>query len=389
MNEEIIKSKKEELQNAVDNEKLNVISQDVGVVYSNIENDVVITLNKELNKETKDLEKWKQYHLNPINQAKLKKQIDKIVRRGEKAASKVVEASRNIIGVYEKSRVSNNIEKGSLLVNTAMDNYNRSVAKIERLTSVDELKKSIYEQTKIGIEKGIKVVYKDGKVFRYKTYMEMAVRTNMANEVAAKQLKYGANAGIVFYLYNSMQDCAKDHQDYQGQYYYDARWESFDIKQDVKDKIAEYISSKNMMSVQEVEGPPIYLGTRPNCRHKKISVSIEQVLGTSADKLENELGISYGYFKKDKYIATTEHHKNERNIREYRDRMNQYKELAKQDPTNQNYKLEIVRNRKLIKKWEAKDLDLRKQNQWLKRDKRREYSKILVNDIGAKYNVKL
>lgn len=389
MNEEIIKSKKEELQNAVDNEKLNVISQDVGVVYSNIENDVVITLNKELNKETKDLEKWKQYHLNPINQAKLKKQIDKIVSRGEKAASKVVEASRNIIGVYEKSRVSNNIEKGSLLVNTAMDNYNRSVAKIERLTSVDELKKSIYEQTKIGIEKGIKVVYKDGKVFRYKTYMEMAVRTNMANEVAAKQLKYGANAGIVFYLYNSMQDCAKDHQDYQGQYYYDARWESFDIKQDVKDKIAEYISSKNMMSVQEVEGPPIYLGTRPNCRHKKISVSIEQVLGTSADKLENELGISYGYFKKDKYIATTEHHKNERNIREYRDRMNQYKELAKQDPTNQNYKLEIVRNRKLIKKWEAKDLDLRKQNQWLKRDKRREYSKILVNDIGAKYNVKL
>ena len=69
--------------------------------------------------------------------------------------------------------------------------------------------------------------------------------------------------------------------------------------------------------------------------------------------------------------------------------MNQYKELAKQDPTNQNYKLEIVRNRKLIKKWEARDLDLRKQNQWLKRDKRREYSKILVNDIGAKYNVKL
>ena len=389
MDDEIIKSKKEELQNAVDNEKLNEISQDVGVVYSNIENDVVITLNKELNKETKDLEKWKQYHLNPINQAKLKKQIDKIVSRGEKAASKVVEASRNIIGVYEKSRVSNNIEKGSLLVNTAMDNYNRSVAKIERLESADELKKSIYEQTKIGIEKGIKVVYKDGKVFRYKTYMEMAVRTNMANEVAAKQLKYGANAGIVFYLYNSMQDCAKDHQDYQGQYYYDARWESFDIKQDVKDKIAEYISSKNMMSVQEVEGPPIYLGTRPNCRHKKISVSIEQVLGTSADKLENELGISYGYFKKDKYIATSEHHKNERNIREYRDRMNQYKELAKQDPTNQNYKLEIVRNRKLIKKWEAKDLDLRKQNQWLKRDKRREYSKILVNDIGAKYNIKL
>jgi len=389
MNDEIIKSKKEELQNAVDNEKLNEISQDVGVVYSTIENDVVITLNKELNKESKDLEKWKQYHLNPINKNKLKNQLEKIVSRGEKAASKVVEASKKIIGTYEKSEASTNIQKGNLLINAALSRYNQSLAKIERLTSVDELKKSIYEQTKVGIEKGIKVVYKDGKVFNYKTYMEMAVRTNMANEVAAKQLKYGANAGIVFYLYNSMQDCAKDHQDYQGQYYYDARWESFDLKKDVKDKIAEHISSKNMMSVQEVEGAPIYLGTRPNCRHKKISVSIEQVLGTSAEKLENELGISYGYFKKDKYIATAEHRKNERNIREYRDRMNQYKELAKQDPTNQNYKLEIVRNRKLIKKWEARDLDLRKQNQWLKRDRRREYSKILVNDIGAKYNVKL
>ena len=276
-----------------------------------------------------------------------------------------------------------------MLINAALSRYNQSLAKIERLTSVDELKKTIYEQTKVGIEKGIKVVYKDGKTFRYKTYMEMAVRTNMANEVAEKQLKYGANAGIVFYLYNSMQDCAKDHQDYQGQYYYDARWESFNLKPESKEKIADFIASKNMMSVQEVEGPPVFLGTRPNCRHKKISVSIEQALGIPADKLENELGISYGYFKKDKYIATAEHRKNERNIREYRDRMNQYKELTKQDPTNQNYKLEIVRNRKLIKKWEAKDLDLRKQNQWLKRDKRREYSKILVNDIGAKYNVKL
>lgn len=389
MNDEIIKSKKEELQSAVDNEKLNEISQDVGVVYSTVENNVVITLNKELNKESKDLEKWKQYHLNPINKNKLKNQLEKIVRGGEKVASKVVNASKKIIGTYEKSEASTNIQKGNLLINAALSRYNQSLAKIERLTSVDELKKSIYEQTKVGIEKGIKVVYKDGKVFNYKTYMEMAVRTNMANEVAEKQLKYGANAGIVFYLYNSMQDCAKDHQDYQGQYYYDARWESFDLKQDVKDKIAEYISSKNMMSVQEVEGPPVFLGTRPNCRHKKISVSIEQVLGTSADKLENELGISYGYFKKDKYIATAEHRKNERNIREYRDRMNQYKELTKQDPTNQNYKLEIVRNRKLIKKWESKDLDLRKQNQWLKRDKRREYSKILVDDIGAKYNVKL
>ena len=57
MNDEIIKSKKEELQNAVDNEKLNEISQDVGVVYSTIEKDVIITLNKELNKQTKD--PWK------------------------------------------------------------------------------------------------------------------------------------------------------------------------------------------------------------------------------------------------------------------------------------------------------------------------------------------
>ena len=133
MNEEIIKSKKEELQNAVDNEKLNEISQDVGVVYSTIEKYVIITLNKELNKQTKDLEKWKQYHLNPINQTKLKNQIDKIVRRGEKASSKVVEASRHIIGVYERSKASSNIEKCSLIVNTSMVNYNRSFAKIERL----------------------------------------------------------------------------------------------------------------------------------------------------------------------------------------------------------------------------------------------------------------
>ena len=53
MNDEIIKSKKEELQNAVDNEKLNEISQDVGVVYSTVENNVVYSLKNLINKRPK------------------------------------------------------------------------------------------------------------------------------------------------------------------------------------------------------------------------------------------------------------------------------------------------------------------------------------------------
>ena len=89
MNDEIIKSKKEELQSAVDNEKLNEISQDVGVVYSTIENDVVITLNKELNKQTKDLDKWKQYHLNPINQTKLKIKLSRLFGEAKRQRAKL------------------------------------------------------------------------------------------------------------------------------------------------------------------------------------------------------------------------------------------------------------------------------------------------------------
>ena len=108
-----------------------------------------------------------------------------------------------------------------------MGNYNRSVAKIERLESSDVLKESIYKQTKLGIEKGDECCLQRWQNFclGIKHTWKWCEQT-WRNEVASKQAKYGANAGIVFYLYNSMQDCAKDHQDYQGQYYYDARWES-------------------------------------------------------------------------------------------------------------------------------------------------------------------
>ena len=52
-------------------------------------------LNKELNKQTKDLEKWKQYHLNPIT-SQIKIFFKLIVSR--RKGSKVVERQQTLSG---------------------------------------------------------------------------------------------------------------------------------------------------------------------------------------------------------------------------------------------------------------------------------------------------
>lgn len=71
----------------------------------------------------------------------------------------------------------------------------------------------------------------------------------------------------VFYLCSAHGDCAIDHQDYQGKYYIAENWRSIIKDKDLKEKIAQYVRTNNVKTFEEIIDRPVWLITRPHCRH--------------------------------------------------------------------------------------------------------------------------
>lgn len=93
----------------------------------------------------------------------------------------------------------------------------------------------------------------------------------------------------VFYMSSIHSNPAKDHKDWQGKIYVDRYWRSIlaDDKEMLK-KVGAYIRNHNTISVQEVCGSPVYLITRPYCKHFLISLDTDEVLGSSINKIRKE-----------------------------------------------------------------------------------------------------
>lgn len=110
----------------------------------------------------------------------------------------------------------------------------------------------------------------------------------------------------VFYLCSTHINPAKDHADWEGKVYVHEDWESR-VSPETHDKVAAYIRNHNLHTVQWVVGEPVYLITRPNCKHYFIEVSVEEVLGSSVRKMlkkhnmymkdEPEQSYEYGQYK--------------------------------------------------------------------------------------------
>ena len=294
--------------------------------------------------------------------AQLKKANKKSILLLEQSAPK---ASK----VLEQTKQMNDV-----LIKTALREYTKSSAKVKRLAKTMPIKEAIYQQTQQGIANGLSI-RKGGKTWSYKSYMEMNVRTTIQQEIGKQQLESGKNARVVFYICNEFGDCADDHKDWQGKIYYDDRYKSFDLKTDEIDK---HIKSKHMKSMQWVMGKPVYLTTRPNCRHNFTPLSIPQVLNKEPKALLSDLKLKKGSYKPENYDALQTQRYNERMIRKYRDRVDMNKELG----------YDNAKDKVLMRQWQGKQRQLVKSNPTLERDYRRESNKVLLTDLGAKYNKK-
>lgn len=102
-----------------------------------------------------------------------------------------------------------------------------------------------------------------------------------------RMLEYSRAKKRPYYIVTSLSNPAsyKDHKEYEGKIYIDANWKSYILDENTRNKIKAYNKNHRIKSVQEIVGAPVYLFTRPNCRHRFKSVPIRTVLNNSVKKL--------------------------------------------------------------------------------------------------------
>lgn len=110
----------------------------------------------------------------------------------------------------------------------------------------------------------------------------------------------------VFYLCSSHKNPAKDHADWEGKIYISKDWKER-VSPDEAEKISAYVQNHQIRTVEEITGAPVWLVTRPNCKHYLVPVTVEEVLQNSVRKLlkthdmymepEKEISYEYGQYK--------------------------------------------------------------------------------------------
>lgn len=256
------------------------------------------------------------------------------------------------------------------------------------LRKTEELFKQITKSIDVhGVRDNLKVTYKNGRSVDWKVYMEMNVRTTMSNEITDLQVKSGTNNKVVFWLCSQHSDCADDHIDYQGKLYYDVNYRSFNMPNELLQKISAFISANKLLSIQAVKDNKPFLTTRPNCRHYFQPLSTTQALGTSTTKLLNELGMNKGKGDAEHYDELVTQRYNERQIRKWKKTLQKYEMESIANPNDELTQKRVKYSKDKIREWQATQRQHLKHKDYLERDYNRESNEILVNDLGYKFKM--
>lgn len=106
----------------------------------------------------------------------------------------------------------------------------------------------------------------------------------------------------VFFVCSKHRKPAEDHKDYQGKIYVDRFWRT-KLDLDMQKKVAAYIKNHNILTVQYITGEPVYMTTRPYCKHYFIPVSTDYVLHASYKKVVESTGLhEHKWYTKEDYF---------------------------------------------------------------------------------------
>ena len=104
-----------------------------------------------------------------------------------------------------------------------------------------------------------------------------------------QEMRVNRAQGSVFYMCSIHSNPAEDHKDWQGKIYVDRYWKSvLEGQPEVQKKVAAYIRNHDTLTVQEICGEPVYLITRPYCKHFFIGLDTDEVLGNGLKKIQRD-----------------------------------------------------------------------------------------------------
>lgn len=370
------------------------VADDVSLVMREVidatENAIVLETALHLNKGAKSTNAKDYIKTQVASKRQLNNKLQQVANKSQKMLNNVIDNIGAYTGTDTKALKKDAASGMKMLVRSAKSMQNRTLKKVSRLeryaTSaqfIPNLDKSIISQTKLGIDKGLPVTYKNGRKVNYKAYMEMAVRTGIQQEIGNRQLEAGRNANIVFYVVNEFGDCADDHAAYQGKIYYDEGYQNFPLQDRIKGLIQDHIQRNGLLSIQAVRDGEPYLTTRPNCRHKMKPVAIDRVLQESVENIKDDLGYKTKSYRPENYEATKTQRYNERNIRKYKQRNLTYMTLYK-NTNNKEYLIQAQKEKRQAMLWQKRQRQHMKANPSLFRDYERENPKVLLQDLGLK-----
>ena len=365
-----------------------IISSKIGNVLANqklhLESQLLNDLIKGANE--KSIIRYKIIQNNNLRDFKIK--VSKLTTQTKKVVKKALNNDKTInLTPSQIANISSVINKGLLLLQKdAIKTYQNTLNDVFiKIKSANDLKDQLQKHIDSGLNLG--VVYKDGKHYQFDTYFEMKARTDIQQDIGENLIDSGHEAGVVFYITSFYGDCAKDHADYQGKIYYDSNWKD-NAPKDRIDEIQNYIDSKGLKSVQEIMDAPVYLTTRPNCRHYFTAIDIDAVLGakTNSDvsKLRSERNLNFnGKYKPEKYEALQKQRLNERKIRAEKRNIDNLEHQLALKPGNKEIQTRIKIGEAKVRDYQADQRNLIKQYSNLERSYDRESLEQRV-DFGIK-----
>lgn len=261
---------------------------------------------------------------------------------------------------------------------------------------LEEFHKAIELAYKKELPNMTSVNYANGRNVSFKSYVEMAIRTEI-NNVAVDMMQEGCKGlGIVLFLASTLSDSAPDHAPYQGKCYILQDWRSI-IPSSEHQKYENLIQRQNIKTLEWVKEQGTYktktgktykigLGVRPNCRHTFTPITYEQAV--SKDKTLEDLGLKgKGVYNKDKYIQSQKQRNFERNIRqlklEYNNKVAEIKATKNQaDAERLSSEADILK--RSIRNAQERLRELIRNYPYLDRQYSRENPLRMISDLGVK-----
>lgn len=180
-----------------------------------------------------------------------------------------------------------------------------------------------------------------------------------AEKKGESKARYQSRARM-FYVVSRHGDCAEDHLDYQGRVYYEKNFRRYVTDPDLRAQVETYIQMHGLLSWQYITLRPVWLVSRPNCRHYFAQLSISRVLKEdNPNDLCQKLGMSHAKGKKSMQPVWHEIDRGwytrsnvEGIIAKYKERYAYHKELYRKKPSPEIAAL-LRKDEYMIAKWEG------------------------------------